>query len=206
MSLRDQLLKAGVADKKKVDKVNRDLKKQRKQEQAQRERQSVLEAREQQARDAAEAERRARIAEDRARIARLRELQARQRLVRDIVSTYRLVERSGPVSFWHRAPNGRTLLRLRLPESWADDLRVGRLAIVWTGPSTQVFDISVVPAHAATRIAAHEPARILFQNPGPPEVDDPAEALYGAFGEAAAATVPPPRPGAIYNPPRFREF
>jgi len=192
MSLRDQLLKAGLANKKKVAKTNRDLKKGRKKNQAQRDSKAERRRREAAAAKAADEARRAQLREERARVLAIREAQAQARRVRKLVRSYALPDREGPASFWHPAPDGRTLLRLRVPESWALDLRAGRLAVAWAGPTPAIYEICVVPDYAADRILEHEPRRVLFYNTEPPADDDPAEQLYGAFGEADRPTIPEP--------------
>jgi uncharacterized protein YaiL (DUF2058 family) len=179
MSLRDQLLKAGVVDKKKVAEVNRSLKDQRKQEQGQREARSVVQAREEAQRQAtAAAERAARQAEQQAREA-AREEAERQRTVGNLLRSHRLPDKRGPQRFYHRAPDGRTLLRLDLPESIAWELRRGRLAIAWAGDPARP-DILLVPSPIARRVAELHPGRVLFHNAEPPAWDDPSEELYGA--------------------------
>lgn len=204
MSLRDQLLKAGLTDKKKVAKTNRKLKKQRRKGQAQRDSKAELRRREERAEKAAAKERQRKAAAERARLLAIREAQAKQRMLRKVIRTYAVPQREGPVSFWHRAPNGTTLLRMRLPESWALDLRSGRMAVAWTGPSTAVYEIVVLPQHAALRVKAQDPSRLLFFVEDPPAEDDPTEQLYGAHGEAALPTIPELPPGHTWSPPRIR--
>ena len=202
MSLRDQLLKAGLANKKKVAKTNRDLKKGRKKGQAHRDSKADVRRREAAEAKAADESRRAQLRTERARALAIREAQDQARRVRKLVRSYALPDREGPVSFWHPAPDGRTLLRLRVPESWALDLRAGRLAVAWAGPTPTVFEICVVPDYAAERIRSHEPRRVLFHTTEPPHDDDPSEQLYGTFGEADRAAIPdsvgkPVRSGAL---------
>lgn len=190
MSLRDQLLKAGLADKKKVAKANRQLKKRRRKEQAEQDSKAERRRAAEAERAAAEAARLEKIRVERARRLAIQEAQRRARAVRKMVRSYALPERSGQTSFWHRAPDGRTLLRLRLPESWAHDLQQGRLAVAWSGPTAALADICVLPDYAARRVLAEEPRRILFFNEAPPDPEDPSERLYGAFGEASAPEIP----------------
>jgi|GEM_PF-2219813 len=178
MSLRDQLLKAGLADKKKVQQVNRELKQQRKQEQADLERKSVLKAREAEAArvaaDARLAERQAarHAAEQR------RELQDRRRQVANLTRAYRIRWRTGAHPFYLKGPDGRRLLRLTVPETIAMDLRAGLLAICWLGEDPSApEELLVLPADAAARVELAEPGRRVFWNDAAPSSREPAEAL-----------------------------
>ena len=174
MSLRDQLLKAGVVDKKKVQEVNRDLKKERKETQAQREARAVVESREAAERQAAaQAERERRQAEKAAREA-AREAAERQRSVGNLLRAYRLPDKAGPQPFYHWAADRTHIHRLSLPESWAWDLRRGRLAVAWSGEGPEDPQYLVLPRETAERVLLMDPARILFVNPAPPDPDDPS--------------------------------
>lgn len=204
MSLRDQLLKAGLTDNKKVAKANRKLKKNRKSDQSQRDSKAEVRRKEERAAKAAAKQRQREAAAERNRLLAVQEAQAKQRLLRKVIRSYAVPQREGPVSFWHRAPDGKTLLRLRLPESWAQDLRSGRMAVAWTGPNQTLFEVVILPQHAALRVAATDASRLLFFNTAPPPDDDPAEALYGSHGEVGAPSVPELPPGHVYTPPRIR--
>lgn len=204
MSLRDQLLKVGLTDKKKVAKANRKLKKHRKNDQAKRESKAEVRRSEERAAKAAAKTRQREAAAERNRLLAIQEAQAKQRMLRKVIRSYALAQREGPVSFWHRAPDGQTLLRLRLPESWALDLRAGRMAIAWIGPNRRLFEVVILPRHAADRVAAVEPARLLFFNTTPPPDDDPADQVYGTHGESGTAEVPVLPEGHTYTPPRIR--
>ncbi|MCB9778463.1 MAG: DUF2058 family protein [Alphaproteobacteria bacterium] len=178
MSLRDQLLKAGLADKKKAGKLARDEKKARKQAQGHKEKKKVVEAREQAARDAA-ADAAADARRDAARARReAQDARDRVRTVQNLLRDYRLRLRPGNHRFFFRSPDGRLALRLDLSPSVAFDLRAGRLAIGWHGDPAEP-DIVVVPRDTAERVARLEPARLLFFNQTPPDPDDPAERLLG---------------------------
>ncbi len=179
MSLRDQLLKAGLVDKKKVREVERDLKKRRKKSQARRKKKKVREAEAAAAREAAAREAAARKAEERRRAEAERAERERRRLVRNLLVTWRVPMREGPVPFFHRSPDGRHALRLRLPESVAWDLRRGLLAVAWDGPSPERAEVLLVTRHAALRLREAAPDRVLFFNETPPPDDDPAERPYG---------------------------
>ncbi len=204
MSLRDQLLKAGLTDQKTVAKANRKLKKSRKTSQAQRDSKAEVRRKDERAAKAAAKQRRREAAAERNRLLVIQEAQAKQRLLRKVIRSYAVPQKEGPVSFWHLAPDRKTLLRLRLPESWALDLRSGRMAVAWTGPNTALFEVVILPQHAALRVAATDASRLLFFNTAPPPDDDPAETLYGSHGEASTPAVPALPAGHVYTPPRIR--
>jgi len=179
MSLRDQLLKAGLVDKKKARKVNRDLKAQRKKKQGAKDRKNVVMAREAAAKSEEKARKRAE------RLARRREAEAaraskdRERLLASLVRTYTVRYRPGVQSFWHPTADGRHLHRLRLPGSLAHDLRAGRVAVAWVGQEADdPEDYVLLDARAARRIAEVAPERICFFNTEPPPKDDPALGLH----------------------------
>ena len=188
MSLRDQLLKAGIVDKKKVQETNRALKSERKEAAGHRESRELKEARE-----AAEAAARAAAlaAEaDRRRVERkareqAEELAQRRRLVANLLRSHRIPEKRGNQPFFHKSADGVGVVRLMLPESQAYDLRRGRVAIGWAGDRVGDPQYVVIPREAAERVRAIDPARILFFNEQAPAFDDPAEDLY------AAPTSPP---------------
>lgn len=174
MNLRDQLLKAGLVDKKQADRAAREAREQKRKEEGQKEARRVVEQREAERlaaeRAAAEAERIARrkAAEERAHRETI-VLQARQ-----ILAAHRLRFREGPQRFHHRSPDGREAWRLRLPERVAEDLRCGRAAVAYIdGLEPKVV---VVDRDTADRVEAIRPELILFRNRGGPD-PDPAEQL-----------------------------
>lgn len=130
MSLRDQLLKKGLASKKDARRVDRDLKNQRKREQGSKKRKAAL-AREEKARLAAEKE--AQAAE---RLAARKEREAaRDRYehalqVRNLLLGHRLKNRGGH-PFHFKAKDGRTVLRMFVHPRVAEELTLGTLAIAW---------------------------------------------------------------------------
>lgn len=178
MSLRDQLLKAGLVDKKKHRQVNRELKKKRKKKQSKRDKKAVVEARE------AEAQRIAREAEIARRLERKQQLEAereegeRRRRVRNLLRAYQVRPKRGPVPFFHLTPDRGHAHRMWVPESWAWDLRKGALAIAWLTDGDDP-DYVVLPRAAAERVREHAPERILFFNDEAPPDDDPADKPFG---------------------------
>jgi uncharacterized protein len=180
MSLRDQLLKAGIVNKKKVARANRDLKQDRRKDGAGRESKRARKAREAEARAQARAEldaRRRKEADD--RIA-AEQAMARRRIVRGLLRDHALPHRGGKQAFWFVAADRKTILRLEIPGSWAHDLRAGRLAIVWLGedPHPERAEHRVLRSDAVERVRQHAPERLLFWNETPPPDDDPAEQLF----------------------------
>ncbi len=178
MSLRDQLLKAGLVDKKQVAKTNRQLKKKRRREQSSRERKTVIEAR---ARD--ESAQRSQASKDARKHRRKQSDERREqgnleRLVGNLIRSYGRTIPDGRQLFFHRLPTGPTLSRLMIPLEVALDLRAGRSAIAWSGKREDP-QLLLVPEATARRILGHEPHRILFFNAEPPEASDPSEQLAG---------------------------
>lgn len=175
MNLRDQFLKAGLVSKKDVQQTERELRKQEKIAQGNKENKRILEQR-----AAEEAEKR-RLEAEAELVRRRREARERDLLEmrilqsRQILRHHRLRVRKGPQRFYYRAFNGRELWRLDVGERIADDLRRGRLVICWIDdaePETVIVDTEV-----ADRVEAIRPELILFRNRG--GVDpDPAEQLY----------------------------
>ncbi len=183
MSLKDQLLKAGLVSKKKARESDRRARSMRRKQQSQREKKSVVAAREAAQRKAEAARLRAEKRAAREARERAREVVELQRRVGQILTSHRIHHRSGQQLFWIPSPDGRHLLKLHLPGSVADDLHRGRLAASWIGPA-DAPEIVLIPRAIAERVAALEPARILFHNPARPE--DPAEMLYTTGSPSAA--------------------
>ena len=177
MSLRDALVKAKIATKADLRKVNQELALERRQKQARREARSLVEAREEDARRRAQAEAIQHVAEE--RVARQAAVERTTRLEQasQILRHHRLDLRPGPQRFWHRAADGRFLHRLDLPERVAVDLRAGRLAVaaIDAGPEATY---GIIPADIARRIQVLCPERLVHWNNVPPDSDDPAERLY----------------------------
>lgn len=181
MSLRDQLLKAGVVDKKTVRKVNQELEAERRQHKG--ERQSRAEA---EARAAAEAEA-ARLARQEAiiaaRRAREREAEAAQahRRALHLVQHYQLRTRGGNQPFWHLAPDRVHIHRWMLHERVVMELCQGRLGIGWHGDPEDPSYV-LLPAEVARRALELDASRVLFFNQEPARRDDPAEQPYEIRG------------------------
>lgn len=181
MSLRDQLLKAGVVDKKAVRKVNQELEAERKQKQGERERRSAIEAR-----AAAEAEA-ARVAKQQALIEARRareqaaEAELNHRRALHLLQHYQLRTRGGNQPFWHLTPSRTHVHKLYLAERLVMDLCAGRLGIGWLGdPADPTYVL--LPADVARRVLELEPARVLFFNVEPADRKDPAQHPFENLG------------------------
>ncbi len=176
MSLRDQLLKAGVVTRKQKQAAERDLKRKRKKKQSRRGSKKEQQRRE---RQAAEQRRKAEIAEKLARRQEsqaLQEAAARRLRANQIVEHHALLSKPGPQRFWHHTPGGLVLNRLDLPHKLAVQLRAGRLAVVWS-ESFGEPTYRVVTREVALRLRGILPERVLFLNDTPPDPEDPAERL-----------------------------
>ena len=127
MSLRDQLLKAGVASKKDVARVERQKKQDRKRKQGHRKRKNQLEREAEAAEKAARAAELERLAAERSEREAQREERERELRVRNLIRG-NAVRTRGPQSFWVKRPSGR-LARLSVAPRVAMTLRCGELGI-----------------------------------------------------------------------------
>ena len=178
MSFKDQLLKAGLVNKKQVRKANHTAKKDRRKKQGSREKDKVVRAREsREKKEALRQEREAKLAARRER-ERQREQAEAKRRVSQILGAHRIRFRTGQQKFWYPAPDQRHLFRLDLPGSIAFDLHRGKLGIAYRGPADAFEpDVVIVPREIIERILKIEPGRVLFHNSeGKPK--DPSEDLF----------------------------
>ena len=160
MSLRDQLIAKGFANKKRARDVSRELKKQRKQRKGNKKKKRDLERQALTAQEAARAER---VAQRRRRQATYEEQRAQMEAalrVRNLVIGNQLQLRTGRVVFHHPTADGRKLRRLRLAEPVAAQLRCGDLAIV--ASPLGVDQYVVVPRAAAEKLRELAPQVIVF--------------------------------------------
>jgi uncharacterized protein YaiL (DUF2058 family) len=167
MSLRDQLLQAGVVTRKQKQAAERDLKRKRKHKQSRRPSKKDLQREE---RQEAEQRRQAAIEE---KLARRSESQAEQAASARRLRANQIVEHHALLS----RPGGVVLHRLDLPRKLAEQLRAGRLAVVYAqhfGEPTY----RVVAQEVAVRLRSILPERVLFLNETPPDPEDPAERLW----------------------------
>ena len=177
MSLRDQLLKTGLVDKKRARAIEQAEKAERKAARGQRQRRAVLEARaEAEARAAREAQQTERIDARRAR-ERAREQETIRRTVGNLLRDHQVRPRGGTQPFWHVAADGLHCRKIWLPERMAWDLVAGRLALGWHG-ELDAPQYVLVPRSVAERVAAIDAARLLFWNRTSPDAPDDADGLY----------------------------
>lgn len=147
MSLRDQLLKAGVVGKKDIRKANQQAKKRRKQKQGSKERRHQVEAREkaraQAEREAQLEERRAnREAADRARDAFEHALQIRNTLMGN------QIKNRGDFPFHFKGPDGRKVLQIKVQRKVAEEIAKGAIAIAGLDLGNRVQPILIGAAGA----------------------------------------------------------
>lgn len=164
MNLRDQLLKAGLVDKKRAEQAAREKRQEEKKALSQQEDRDTRERREAAAREAGRAAKEAEV------VAHRREADAREarelaeRRPRQILRAKRIRFRPGPQPFWHRAPDGVQVWRLDLPEHLALDLRWGRVAVAWCDDAHP--EVVLVDQETAQRIEQLRPELVLFRNRG----------------------------------------
>ncbi len=176
MSLRDQLVKAGLASKKDKRRAERKLKNKRKKKQSKRlSKKEVGRRRGEEERKEREAALAARIAQRRER-REVEEAAARRLRANQIARHHGMSLPPGPQPFWHRTLEGPLLHRLDLPREIALELRAGRLGVVCS-ESFGEYDYHVVARTVALRLRDIMAERTLFLNEEPPDPDDPAERL-----------------------------
>jgi uncharacterized protein YaiL (DUF2058 family) len=176
VSLRDQLLKAGLATRKQVQAAERELKQGRRQRQSQR---LSRQEEEEQRHAAAAAAQQAALEDRRQQRAERREVEeaaARRLRANQIVQHHSLRFAAGVQPFWHRTPSGPLLHRLDLPRKLAVELRAGRLAVAWAEVGGEP-EYHVILRAVAERLRTVLPERVLFLNEKPPDLEDPAEQL-----------------------------
>jgi uncharacterized protein YaiL (DUF2058 family) len=176
MSLRDQLLAKGLVSKKDADRVNRELREQRKAAQGSREAKAEQERAEKQRAEAEAAAKRA--AHEAARKAHAEAQAAHEAVyrVRQIVLGNRMAAR-GPVPFHHRVHDGARIGRLQVKEELARDLRNGDAAIASLTKEAGGFDYVVVTRRAAEKLAELAPERLLHWSRDAGHLGDPSESL-----------------------------
>ena len=160
MSLRDQLIAKGFANKKRARDVGRELKKERKRRKGNKKKLRELKR---QALTAQEAARADRITQRKQRQARYEEQKAQMEAalrVRNLVIGNQLRIRPGKVVFHHLTADGRRLRRVRLPEQVAAQLRAGELAIV--ASPLGVDEYAIVPRAAAETLGELAPHVVVF--------------------------------------------
>jgi len=162
MSLRDQLLKAGLVSKKDVRRAGQEKRKERKKHQGERKKKSELraeEAAQRRAEEKAALEERLQARQEREVV---REEVERAQRIRQIVLGNRMGGR-GPVPFHHKGRDGRTLHRLEVTERLAWSLRCGKLAVAALPEPDGTASYHVVTTRAADKLAEFAPELVVFR-------------------------------------------
>ena len=161
MSLRDQLLKAGLASKKDVRRVNQELKAERKQEQGHRDKKRDVTAAEEAARREAEEQAlRDKVAARKAHEAQ-QEAHDKVHRVRQIVERNRLGGK-GPLPFFVKGLDGRRLHRLNVSDRTAFGLRCGDLGVAGLSELDGSESYHIVRRDAAHKLAEIAPEALVF--------------------------------------------
>jgi uncharacterized protein YaiL (DUF2058 family) len=173
MSLRDQLLKSGLASKKDKKRVERELKASRKKKQGERRKKKHVEREQKAAEQARVAEETARRLEERKRREAARDRYEEALRVRNLILGHR-VKASGPHPFFARSRTSPTLHRLSLSAAVVRQIAQGRLAVAILDLGTREEPV-VIQGHAAERIAELDPSVLVHHHTTPS--DAPEDAL-----------------------------
>ena len=173
MSLRDQLMKKGLASKADGRRANRDLKKKRKGKQSNRKRKGE-EARIQAQKERKEQEQRATArALERRDSEQKRAVSEAVTRVRQIISGNRLGSK-GPVVFFHKKMNTAALGRLQVSERVAWSLRCGDAAIAALEEGDHIQYV-VVTRRGAERLSAVSSKHVVFWTQDTHGISSPEE-------------------------------
>lgn len=176
MSLRDQLLAKGLVSKKDADRVNRELRQERKASQGARESKAEQDRAEKQKAEAEAAAKRAAQEEARRAFAEAQAAHEAVHRIRQIVLGNRMGGR-GPIPFHHRQHGSDRLACLYLKETLARDLRNGEAAIASLRRENGGYDYLVVTRRAAEKLMVLEPERVVHWVRDAAHLGDPAESL-----------------------------
>lgn len=152
MSLRDQLLKKGLASKKDARRVERDLKQARKSKQGNKQRKSAEQRQAEAARKAAAEAKRARRLADRKEREAARDRYEHALRVRNLLLGHRL-KNSGTHPFHFKARDGRRVLRMLVHPRIAAELAKGSLAIAWLNQGNR-DEYLLISAQGAEKLEA----------------------------------------------------
>lgn len=174
MSLRDQLLAKGLVSKKQASKVNRELKKKRKQKQSKRDKRRDVEALESkqqaEARDAKQAERvEARQQREAARDVHEQRVRALQ------IVEGNQIRHQGRTHFHFKRVCGRRIGRLEVSEKVAWMLRCGEAAIAVPDVDTESY--VVITGKAASKLKSVSPQNVVFFTENTKGISEPDEAF-----------------------------
>ncbi len=172
MSLRDQLLAKGLASKKDVQRVERQLKHERREAQGSRRSQSEVEA-ERQAAARAEAEAKAEALRQQRRQAEAHRLAVERELrARDLVAANQ-VRRGAGQPWWYRRADG-TIGRTEVSSGVAHQLRCGELALAELARASGT-EVVALRREAALRLLDVAPERLLVFVRDTAGISDPSE-------------------------------
>lgn len=169
-SLRDALLKKGLVSKKEAQRVERELKEQRRVEQGHRRRLSEVEAEEQRRRAEEEAAALARKRAERAEREAARAAVELSLRIRNLINGNRLRPGRGQ-PFWHKAIDGKTVVRIEVSSGTAFELRAGGMAIAALDHGGFV-EYVVIPRKAALQLEELAPERLVCWTPDPAGLTD----------------------------------
>ena len=173
MSLRDELLKAGLVSADKAKKRESDARKQDHQRKKDKTQAAEEAARQAELRRQLEAEAERKREQDRqlnqARVAE-RQQRERQERARQVIDSHRLNQVDAEIFYNFLDSDGRWIRAIRVTAAQQRGLATGRLAIVRGERS--VFDFPLVARETAVRLAEFAPERILLQHPEGDAADD----------------------------------
>jgi uncharacterized protein YaiL (DUF2058 family) len=160
VSLRDQLVSKGLASKKDAQRINRELKSERRIEQAQRKSKAELEAEEAAKRAEEEQQQLAQRQAERSAREEVRSATERTLRVRSLISDNKLRPGSGQ-PFWHKGLDGQQLLRMEVSSGIAYQLRCGQAGIAALQRQGWL-DYVVIPAATVHRVRELAPEQVVF--------------------------------------------
>ena len=164
MSLRDELLKAGLAPSDKAKQLESDTRKQEHQRKKSKALAAEEAARQAEARQRAEAEAARKREQDR-QLNQKREAEKRRReqvaRARQLIEGHRLNDPQAEIPY--NFQDGRTIRSIRVTASQRKALALGRLAVV-RGDRDE-FDFSLAPRETALKLAEFMPERVLLLYP-----------------------------------------
>lgn len=200
MSLRDQLLAKGLVSKKRAKVLDREAKRDRKSKQAHRKKKAQVDAERRAAQAEADRAQQQRVLAARTAARKAQEIVDQQVKIRSLILGNRIPGK-GPVPYYHRTEDGRTLHRLSLPPAVAGWLRAGRAAVVVLQHPGQDPEYMVINGGAASELSELAPHLVLAHVTDATGISAPDEAFlirdwepslgpHRVPGSATAATSP----------------
>lgn len=182
MSLRDQLLAKGIANKKNARRVAAQERKERKRRQGTKKKRAAAEQEAQAAAEQAERERAAAVREQAQRTREALEAIDLEHELHMVVEKNR-VGRRGRVPFHHKALDGVHLRKIWIDEATARRLRTGQLAIGGYARLDGTGRYAIITAHAARLLTEKRPQMVLFWDHSALDATDPSLAAGTAVAE-----------------------